>query len=107
MVDSNDTPGALALLHKHAGAGQTNAEYHAFVAALYQRLGRHTEASDEYQRALRLSPYTAAWWVGLGISLEAQKRTGDAGDAFRRAKTAGSLTPELAGYVDQRLKALR
>jgi MSHA biogenesis protein MshN len=106
IVERGDLRGALAMLQRHAPAAADNAEYHAFAAALYQRLGRHKEAGDEYQKALRLAPQSGAWWVGLGISLESQQRPKDAGEAFRRARSAGSLTPELAGYVEQRLKAL-
>jgi len=105
-VERNDVSGALALLQRHASGGANNAEYHSFVAALYQRLGRYKEAGDEYQNALRLAPQNAAWWVGLGMSLESQKRAKEAGDAFRRAKNSGPLGSGLAAYVDERLKAL-
>jgi MSHA biogenesis protein MshN len=107
LVERNDADGALALLQEHAPAASASAGYHAFVAALYQRLGNHREAVDEYNAALKVSPGTAAWWVGLGISLEAQQRSKDAGDAFRHARDAGMLAPELAAYVDQRLQHLK
>ncbi len=106
LVERNDLNGALALLGKHAADGISNGDYHAFVAAVYQRLGRYRDASDEYQKALQLAPQTAAWWVGLGMSLESQKRSKEAVDAFRRARTSGPLSPELMAYVDQRLKVL-
>ncbi len=106
MVERSNVSGALSLLQKHAAGGASNAEYHSFVAALYQRAGRYKEAGDEYQSALRLAPQNAAWWVGLGMSLESQKRAKEAGEAFRRARNSGPLSPELTAYVDQRLKAL-
>jgi MSHA biogenesis protein MshN len=107
MVERNDVPGALALLQKHAAAGSANPDYHAFTAALYQRLDRHKEAIDEYRTALGLAPLAGVWWVGVGISYQAVAQPREAFEAFSRAKAAGNLTPELAGFVDQRLKQLQ
>jgi len=107
MVERNDVGGALALLQRHAPAAAANADYHAFAAALYQRLGRHGEAVTEYGAALRVAPASGVWWVGLGISQEAQQRGAEAADSFRRAKETGTLSAELAGFVERRLKALR
>ncbi len=107
MVERNDIGGALALLQKHGAGGNSNAEYRAFVAALQQRLGRHQEAIDEYQAALRMAPATGTWWVGLGISQEASSRPREAVDAFRRARASGNLTPDLITFVDERLKQLQ
>ena len=107
LVERNDVGGALALLQQHAPAAAGNADYHAFAAALYQRLGRHGEAVNEYGAALRVAPASGVWWVGLGISQEAQQRAAEAADSFRRAKETGTLSTELAGFVDRRLKALR
>ena len=108
MVERNDIGGALALLQQHApAAGAANADYHAFAAALYQRLGRHGEAVAEYGAALRVAPGSGVWWVGLGISQEAQQRAAEAADSFRRAKDTGNLSTELAGFVERKLKAQR
>ncbi len=108
MVERNDVGGALALLQQHApGAAAANADYHAFAAALYQRLGRHGEAVTEYGAALRLAPGSGVWWVGLGISQEAQQRAAEAADSFRRAKETGTLSTELAGFVERKLKVQR
>jgi MSHA biogenesis protein MshN len=103
MVDRGDISGALELLRKHAPAAGGNAAYHAFAAALYQRLDRHQEAIEEYRAALKLSPSAGAWWVGLGISYQGSDSVAEAMEAFRRARTAG-LSPELAGFVDRQLK---
>jgi MSHA biogenesis protein MshN len=107
MVERGDIPGALALLQKHAASGGANPDYHAFTAALYQRLNRHKEAIDEYRTALGLAPLAGVWWVGVGISYQAVAQPRDAFEAFSRAKAAGNLTPELVGFVDQRLKQLQ
>ena len=106
-VENGDPQRALALLQKSEAAGQSSAEYHAFVAALYQRLGRHAEAVDKYQGALRLTAGVGAWWVGLGISQETLERRHDAAQSFSRAKATGNLSGELLAYVERRLKQLQ
>jgi len=40
--------------------------------------------------------------MGLGISLQAERRNTEARTAFTRARQAG-LTPELLGFVERRL----
>jgi len=79
-------------------------EYHGFLAGALQRQGRQREAVEQYQAALRSAPNNAVWWMGLGISLQAEKRNPDAAEAFRRAKAAGMLSPELQGFVERRLQ---
>jgi MSHA biogenesis protein MshN len=107
LVERSDVNGALALLQKHAPAAQTNAEYHAFAAALYQRLERHGDAVSEYQTALKLAPNAGVWWMGLGLSQQALNRPKDAVDAFQRAKDSGNLAPDLVAFTDRRLKLLK
>ena len=107
QVDRGDLQGAHDLLSKYAGSAANNAEYHAFDAALLQRLGRNKEAVAGYQAALRLVPGAAQWWMGLGISLQADNRDAEALDAFRRAKAAGGLGPALIAFIDQRMKQLQ
>ena len=107
MVERNDVPGALSLLQKHAAPQDRSPEFHAFAAALYQRLDRHAEAIERYQAALRLAPSAGIWWLGLGISHQAAGQPKDALAAFTRAKSAGNLSPDLIGFVDQRLRQLQ
>jgi MSHA biogenesis protein MshN len=107
LVERNDVSGALAVLQKHAAPPDRNADFHAFAAALYQRLNRHNEAIEQYQAALRLAPSAGIWWVGLGMSFQAVERPKEALEAFNTAKSAGSLAPDLLGFVDQRLKQLQ
>ncbi len=106
-VEHGDPQRALALLQKSEPAGRANAEFQAFVAALYQRFGRHVEAVGWYQGALRLTAGIGAWWVGLGISQEALDRRQDAVESFSRAKAAGNLDAALVVFVDRRLMQLQ
>ena len=105
LVDRNQIPDALAVLQRHAAPPDRNPDFHAFAGALYQRLGRHNEAIQQYESALRLAPSAGVWWVGLGISLQAADRRKEAADAYGRAKSVG-LSTELLAFVDQRLKQL-
>jgi hypothetical protein len=41
------------------------------------------------------------------MSLQAVKRSPEAQDAYRRARAANNLHPELAALADQRLKQLQ
>ena len=107
MVESNDIPRALIVLQRHAAPADRNPDFHAFAAALYQRLDRHKEAIEQYQTALGLAPSAGVWWLGLGISFQAVERRKDALEAFTRAKSAGNLAPDLLAFVEQRLRQLQ
>jgi MSHA biogenesis protein MshN len=85
---------------------QGNGEYHAFLAAALARDERHREAAEQYQAALRSAPGNGVWWMGLGVSLQAEQRTADAVAAFERARTSPNLTPQLRAFVDRRIELL-
>lgn len=82
------------------------ADYQAFFAALLQRQGRHEDAVSHYQRALQQFPSNGVWLMGMGISLQALLRPVDAKDAFQRALNSQTLSPELQGFVQQRINSL-
>jgi MSHA biogenesis protein MshN len=83
-----------------------DADYHAFLAAALARQQRHREAAEQYHQAVRAVPSNAVWWMGLGISLQAEKRNGEALDAFQRARASGGLSQELQGFVERRIQQL-
>lgn len=97
-----DTAGAAAsLLDGQSGRG-VDAEYRATLAGLLVNLGRHAEAARQYELALDLQPGQGSWWVGLGLALEGQGRTGDALAAYRRALAAGNLPETLLSFVREK-----
>jgi MSHA biogenesis protein MshN len=87
----------------YAGA---NPDYHAFLAGALQREQRHREAAAEYAAALRAVPANGVWWMGMGISLQAEKRNAEALQAFQRAQASGVLSAELQAFVERQVRQL-
>lgn len=103
-VDRGDLEGAWRTLDQTSPAAGNNADYQGFMAHVLQRLGRGKEAARYYQAATRLAPGDGRWWLGLGLSLEADGRSGEAREMFLRARQSGNLGPELLALVEQRLR---
>jgi MSHA biogenesis protein MshN len=97
---------ALQVMDK-AGDAAANIEFQALRGAVLQRLGRHAEAVDAYQNALRGTVQPATTWLGLGISLEALGRRPEATQAYRRALSAGPLASEAREYAETRVRAIQ
>ena len=79
-----------------------DAEYRGLCGAVLQRLGRFPQSVADYRAAVKLAPTASAWWVGLGLSLESDGRSGEARGAYLQAR-ATPLSSELAQFVDNRL----
>jgi MSHA biogenesis protein MshN len=104
LVERGDLAGALATLERGAPEmTPEHAEYHAFKAALCQRLARHRDAIALYSAVLETRSDNGVWWVGLGISLMADGRGNEALDAFRQALDDASLSRNLRRYVTERI----
>lgn len=104
QVEQGDTARALTTLEGSLARAEGKADYHAFYAALLQRLERHQEAVTHYQIALQLAPSSGVWWMGYGISLQALARVTDARDAYQQALATHTLNPQLTAFVEQKLK---
>ncbi|HZW12724.1 MAG TPA: tetratricopeptide repeat protein [Noviherbaspirillum sp.] len=107
QVERGELRPAIDTLERTLPHAADRADYHAFVAALLQRDERHRQAAERYLIALQKAPQNGVWWMGLGISLQAENRTKEAQDAFRRAKASNGLSPELHAFVDARLSQLQ
>lgn len=97
---------AVELLER-SGHNLTQApELHAMTAAYLQRAGRHAHAAERYETLLRRYPGRSAWWMGLGISLEALGREVEALDVYRIAIQLGELPAKSRRWVSARVEAL-
>ncbi len=106
LVEQGAIPEALQQLERSAPPVASDPEHHAFRAALHQRLGQHARAALLYQEALRVERGHGAWWMGLGISLEAEGRRDEARRVYRMARAAGGLAEPASRWVVERLDAL-
>jgi len=106
QVERGDIRSALDTLYKGVPYAAENADYQAFLAALLQRSEQHKKAIEHYQAALRLAP-SGAWYMGLGISLQAEHRLPEALESFGRAKASNDLTGDLLSFVEQRIRMIK
>jgi MSHA biogenesis protein MshN len=97
---------AIETLQRTLPYARGNADYLAFLAGALQRAQNHREAAEQYQAALKLQPQNGVWWMGLGISLQADKRNAEALEAFNRARNSGNLSQDLQAFVERRLQQL-
>lgn len=97
---------ALETLMKTLPYAGNSADYHAFLAGVLQREQRHADAAQHYRDALKMSPQNGVWWMGLGISLQADQHLPEAREAYGRARGSNTLTPELQAFVDRKLEQL-
>jgi MSHA biogenesis protein MshN len=47
------------------------------------------------------------WWMGLGLSMQAEKRDGEAIVAYERARDSGTLSAQLKAFVERKLVGLK
>lgn len=97
---------AIETLERSLRYALDRADYQAYLAALLQRDGRHKDAVDHYLVAVRQQPQNGVWWMGMGISLQADNRLPEAREAFSRAKDSNALSADLLAFVDSKLKQL-
>ncbi len=106
QVEKGELAPALETMRRSLPYAAERADYQAFLAALLQRDGRHPEAIEHYQQALRKAPDNGLWWMGQAISLREAGRSAEARDAFSRASAGSGLTPQLQAFVEQQLRQL-
>ncbi len=106
-IDQGELNDARAVLERAAPTAQDDPEYHALLAALYQRLGMYEQAARTYRGALQAQPRNGVWWLGLGLALEGTGDRANALQSYRRAQQSGTLDSEVLRYVDGKITALQ
>jgi tetratricopeptide (TPR) repeat protein len=105
LMDEGKLNEAITLLEKSAPPLAENEEYHAFIAALYERQGQSGLAANLYKQLATLQPSNGKWWLGLGVALEAMGNHEQAQEAYANADNSAGLTPELKAYLATQLHA--
>ncbi|WP_296933340.1 MSHA biogenesis protein MshN [uncultured Marinobacter sp.] len=98
---------ALATLESDVPAVKQNVEYRVTLATLLQQAGRDSDAARHWSALIAEDDSRAAWWVGLAIALETGGEINSAVRAYSQAAQLPGLSPSLADYVRERLKALQ
>jgi MSHA biogenesis protein MshN len=107
QVEAGDITEALNTLEQGLPFAKNYADYLHFFATLLQRANRHEEAIAHYTSALSLNTTTpAGTLIGLGISLQATGKLAQSQEAFTLVQTSATLNPELALFVEQRIKQI-
>lgn len=103
QLHRGDVPSAVtglqSSLQHHGSKAPPLAEFSALLATLLQRQGRHPEATPHYLAALQQKPEQAAWWLGLGLALQAQQQHTHALQAYQRGLALG-LPAALALWAE-------
>lgn len=107
LVERKDYAGALGVLNGVTSPVQGDADIQGLRGSVLQRLGRHAEAVEAFQAALRAAPQGGAAWLGLGSSFEALGKRPEAAEAFRRAAASASLDANTRSYAEQRARQLK
>lgn len=104
-VEAGDEQAALKLLTFGSASEAKEADLLGLRAVVYQRLGRHPQALQDFSAALELKPSESRWWMGLALSAEASADTATATQAYQRVIHMGA-EKRLIDYARQRLAAL-
>jgi MSHA biogenesis protein MshN len=104
QFEQGDTAEALDTLTRYAAHATGNADFQGLFAYLLQKQQRPAEAAQRFQAALALRPNEGRWWFGLGLALESANRSGEAKEAYAKAREVGNLPADMAAVVEQKLR---
>lgn len=106
LMDQNDNVTAISVLLRNPPSQKVDSDYHALLAALYQKNKQHHKAATLYSQLLKYRQNQGVWWLGMAISLEALGNQEQARSAYEKAKNSGNLSKGLYQYTNQRVIAL-
>jgi Flp pilus assembly protein TadD len=106
LIDRGEQEAAIQTLENHRPTLTDDPDYHAMLAALYQRSRRNAEAAALYRQLVQAYPNRSVWWIGYGIASEANNNREQAVQAFRRARQLPGMSQQMRQFVDQRLASM-
>lgn len=98
---------ALLVLQGDQPSITDDPNFHALLAALYNRQNNYELAASIYQKLVLIDPHQGNWWFGLGVSLDNLGNSKDATFAYTKAATEGRLNPQALSFLQTRLEKLR
>jgi len=107
LLEQNNPLLAIKVLENSSKSLDVDYDYHALLAATYQRVKNHEKAIGIYLQLVNEKSSVGVWWLGLAISLEKSGKNKEALDAYQRAKKTGSLTTGLVKFTNNRVSALK
>lgn len=106
LVNEGKLEEALSLLQSATPNMRENPDYHAFIAALYERTNNDLLAVKLYKQLLSINASNANWWFGLGISLDKLGEVNAAIGAYSRALAEGHVSADAITYIKTRMRTL-
>jgi Flp pilus assembly protein TadD len=82
-------------------------QYHALIAALYNRENNFLLAAEIYKKLVMINPHEGSWWFGLGVSQDKLGHKQDAAYAYTKAATEGRLNAQAIAFLHTRLQLLQ
>ena len=107
LLEQNNPHLAIKVLESSAKALDVDLDYHALLAATYQRVKNHKKAIAIYLQLVKEKSSVGIWWLGLAISLEKSGKNKEALEAYQRAQKTGSLKAGLVKFTNNRVSALK
>lgn len=106
LAEEGHTDQALDLMHRISPSITEDPEYHALIAALYEKKNDNHLAANIYQQLLTLNAHNGNWWFGLGVSLDKLGDSKQAITAYTRALSEGQLNTASISHLQNRLRVL-
>lgn len=107
LLEQKNPQLAIKVLEQQLPAVEVDPDYHALLAATYQRVNNHKQAVEEYLKVVGVQPQAGVWWLGLAISLEKTGKNKEALEAYQRAQETGTLNAGLTKFSNNRVSALK
>ena len=97
---------AVATLQQHAPELQSDTDYHALLAALYQQVGDWSASANSYRQLVALRPAQAAWQLGLAIAMEQLDQPAQAVRHYRMALGGQGIDENARRFASERAASL-